>query len=440
MGRIDVLALGWQEDDMTLGAVKRLRAAERIILRTERCGAADYLRREGISFETFDALYDSSDDFDELAERVAEALYEAAQAGDVLYGVNDPGDQTAAVLMRLYPAAVSMSGGVSEGSALQIYAGGSFRQVGALDDFTPDASVATLVREIDTPILAGELKLRLTEVYPDETMIVMAMANGEIRHVPLWEMDRQKGYGHICCALIPAVDDLTQKSRFSFDDLCRIMRRLRAFDGDPWDIEQTHQSLRRYLIEEAYEAAEAIDKDDPDALYDELGDVLLQVVFHAEIGREHGEFDVSDVTTAICRKMIDRHPAVFSGAMSDDSAAWEESKMLKKGQSSHAEALEGVAHSLPALLRASKILSRAAAFGCQLPQAGGPDGEQAIGDAIFALAQCAVRAGIDPEAALSAATQRFIDRFAKLEQTLARNGRAFASLTAEEAAELWKIR
>ena len=81
--------------------------------------------------------------------------------------------------------------------------------------------------------------------------------------------------GHTCCALIPAVDDLTQKSRFSFDDLCRIMRRLRAFDGEPWDIEQTHQSLRRYLIEEAYEAAEAIDKDDPDALYDELGECSI---------------------------------------------------------------------------------------------------------------------------------------------------------------------
>lgn len=438
MGRIDVLALGWQEDDMTLGAVKRLRAAERIILRTERCGAADYLRREGIEFETFDALYDLSDDFDELAERVAEALHEAAQAGDVLYGVNDPGDQTAAVLMRLYPDAVSMSGGVSEGSTLQIYAGGSFRQVGALDDFTPDASVATLVREIDTPILAGELKLRLSEVYPDETMIVMLMADGKTRRVPLWEMDRQENYGHTCCALIPAVDDLTQKSRFSFDDLCRIMRRLRAFDGDPWDIEQTHQSLRRYLIEEAYEAAEAIDKDDPDALYDELGDVLLQVVFHAEIGREHGEFDVSDVTTAICRKMIDRHPSVFSGAMGDDSAAWEESKMQEKGQSSHAEALEGIAHSLPALLRASKILSRAAAFGYEPPKTE-PADAQAIGDALLVLAQRAIYAGIDPESALSDATQRFVDRFAKLEQTLEKSGRSPASVTADETAALWKM-
>ncbi len=145
------------------------------------------------------------------------------------------------------------------------------------------------------------------------------------------------------------------------------------------------------------------------------------------------------MTTAICRKMIDRHPSVFSGAMGDDSAAWEESKRLKKGQSSHAEALEGVAHSLPALLRASKILSRAAAFGYQPPQADKAD-EQAIGDELLALAQRAMQAGIDPEAALSAATQRFIDRFAKLEQTLAQNGRAPTSLTADEAARLWKIR
>ena len=440
MGRIDVAVLGWQEDDMTLGAVKRLRGAERIILRTGRCGAADYLRREGIAFETFDALYDSCDDFDELAECIAQALHEAAQAGDVLYGVNDPGDQAAAVLMRLYPAAVSMSGGVSEGSALQIYAGGSFRQVCALDDFTPDASVATLVREIDTPILAGEVKLRLGEAYPDETMIVMAMADGEIRRVPLWEMDRQSGYGHVCCALIPAVDDLTQKSRFSFGDLCRVMRRLRAFDGDPWDIEQTHQSLRRYLIEEACEAAEAIDRDDPVALCDELGDVLLQVVFHAEIGHEHGEFDASDVTTAICRKMIDRHPSVFSGAMGDDSVAGEESKLREKGQNSHAEALESIAHSLPALMRASKVQSRAAAFGYQPPQAEGTADALIIGDELFALVQRAVRVGIDPESALSDAIQRFIERFAKLEQALERDGRSPASLTADETAGLWRIR
>ena len=439
MGRIDVLALGWQEDDLTLGAVKKLHSAKRIILRTERCGAADYLRREGISFETFDKLYDLSDDFDELADQVTSALNEAAQTGDVIYGVNDPGDQTAYVLMMRYPDTVSGSSGVSEGSELQIYAGSSFRQVGALDDFVPDASVATLVREIDTPILAGELKLRLGEVYPDETMIVMRMSNGSIRRVPLWEMDRQEGYDHTCCALIPAVDDLTQKNRFSMDDLCRVMCRLRAFDGDPWDIEQTHKSLRGYLIEEAYEVAEAIDKDDMDALCDELGDVLLQVVFHAQIGREHSEFNISDITTAICRKMIDRHPAVFSGATGDDSAAWEESKMREKGQSSHAEALDSIAHCLPALLRASKIQSRAVAFGYQMPQLKAAD-EQNVGDELFYIVQRAVQAGIDPEAALSGATQRFIDRFAKLEQTLKRNGRFPASLTADKTAKLWEIR
>ena len=162
------------------------------------------------------------------------------------------------------------------------------------------------------------------------------------------------------------------------------------------------------------------------------------MVFHAEIGREHGEFDVSDVTTAICRKMIDRHPSVFSGAMGDDSAAWEESKMQEKGQSSHAEALEGIAHSLPALLRASKILSRAAAFGYRPPKTE-PADAQAIGDALLVLAQRAIYAGIDPESALSDATQRFVDRFAKLEQTLEKSGRSPASVTADETAALWKM-
>ena len=167
--------------------------------------------------------------------------------------------------------------------------------------------------------------------------------------------------------------------------------------------------------------------------------MLLQVVFHAEIAREHGEFDISDVTTAICRKMIDRHPTVFTGVAGDDSAAWEEGKMREKGQNSHAEALEGIAHSLPALMRASKIQLRAAAFGYQPPQTEKTDDEQIVGDELFALVKRAACAGIDPETALSKATQRFIDRFAKLEQMLKCSGRSPASLTADETAQLWKI-
>lgn len=437
MGKIVIAALGWSEDDMTLGAVKKLKGAERIILRTQRCGAADFLKRESIAFETLDALYDQAEDFDELADSAAAQIMQAAQAGDVLYGVNDPGDETALRLMQCAPGDVVSLGGVSEGSPLQIYAGGSFRQVSALDDFAPDASVATLVREIDTPILAGEVKLRLTEVYPDETMIYLALPGGEIRRVPLWEMDRQGRYDHTCCALIPAVTELTEKSRFSFDDLIRIMRRLRAFDGDPWDIEQTHESLRRYMIEEAYEVADAIDQNDTDALYDELGDVLLQVVFHAEIGREHAEFDVSDITTAICRKMIDRHKHIFTGQNGSDDALWEQTKMQEKGLSSHADALGAVSRALPALMRAGKLCTRACSLGYRAPK-DAPLDAQSMGDSLFALAGQAARQGIDSEEALYKAADRFIDRLSALEQRLNAAGRTPGEMDESETNELWK--
>lgn len=437
MSKIEVVALGWSEDDMTLGAVKKLKSAARIILRTQRCGAAAFLKRENIAFETLDELYDQADDFDELAECAAARIMQAAQEGDVLYGVNDPGDETALRLVNYAPDSTVSLGGVSEGSPLQIYAGGSFRQVSALDDFVPDASVATLVREIDTPILAGEVKLRLTEAYPDETMIYLALPGGEIRRVPLWEMDRQGSYDHTCCALIPAVEALTEKSRFSFDDLIRIMRRLRAFDGDPWDIEQTHESLRRYMIEEAYEVADAIDRRDTDALYDELGDVLLQVIFHAEIGREHGEFDVSDITTAICQKMIDRHRHIFWGQEGSDDAAWEQTKMQEKGLSSHADALRAVTRALPALMRAGKVSNRTRSFGYPVPQDAEAD-KNLIGDMLFALAGRAARQGIDPEEALTQASDRFIARLDALERRLNASNRTPKETNAAEMDALWK--
>lgn len=439
MGKIEVVSLGWAEDDITLGAVKRLKSGARVVLRTAQCGAAGFLAREGIAFETLDELYDQAEDFDELTEEAAGRICRYAEAGDVVYGVNDPGDETAVMLMRLVPDQVVPRGGVSEGSALHIYAGASLRQVSALDEFTPDASVATLVRELDTPILAGEVKLRLSEVYPEEMTIYLAMPGGEIRCVPLWEMDRQEKYDHTSCALIPAVSELTEKSRFSFDDLKHIMSRLRAFDGDPWDIEQTHQSLRRYMIEEAYEVAEAIDNDDSDALYDELGDVLFQVAFHAQIAREHGEFDMSDITTAICRKMIDRHPHIFLGREGSDDEAWEQAKMQEKGLESHAESLKAVSSCLPALMRSGKVQARAQRFGYGAPDGDVPD-EKTLGDQLFKLAGWAARQDIDPEAALSAATNRFIERFAALEKALKKEAREPEKMTADEQNALWNGR
>jgi len=452
MGKICVACLGWTADDMTLGAVKRLRAAERIILRTARCGAAAWLDAEGIGYASFDALYDQADDFDGLTAQIVGALLRAAESGDVLYGVNDPGDATGAALLAEPEADVEFVNGVGEGGVLAAYSAGSFVQMNAIDSpmFQPDASRTTLAREIDGAILAGELKLRLMEAYPEEWPIIVSLPDGSLRRMPLCELDRMETYDHRVCALIPAVEDIMEKERYAFDDLNRIMRRLRAFDGCPWDREQTHASLRRYLIEEAYEVADAVDSGDTDALYDELGDVLLQVAFHAEIGRECGEFDISDVTTAICRKMIKRHPHVFGGerrgTAEDIVGLWERLKMQEGKLESAGEALERTGRGLPALMRAGKVLNKVRLFGAPTDELEGLlqaapehfDSEEAAGDFLLAAALRAARDGMDPELTLSRATDRLVRRFQRLEQAVRAEGRTLDALARDELFLRWK--
>ena len=157
--------------------------------------------------------------------------------------------------------------------------------------------------------------------------------------------------------------DFQCKDYYSMDDLLRIMELLRTPEGCPWDRAQTHQSIRRNMLEEAYEVAEAIDQQDPVHLQEELGDVLLQVVFHARMAQEAGQFDFGDVVDGICKKLVFRHPHVFGGVDARDSdaalTAWEAQKREEKGQKTAADTLDAVARSLPALIRSEKIQDKA---------------------------------------------------------------------------------
>jgi len=159
-------------------------------------------------------------------------------------------------------------------------------------------------------------------------------------------------------------EQLIKKDNYNFEDLKEIMRILRSENGCPWDIEQTHKSIRNNFIEEVYEAIEAIDDDNPELLKEELGDTLLQVVFHAQIGKESGEFDIDEVCNGICRKLIIRHPHIFSDITADTSeqvlSNWENIKIKEKGYENTEEYIESVAKSLPALMRAEKIQKRLA--------------------------------------------------------------------------------
>ncbi|MEM5780363.1 MAG: nucleoside triphosphate pyrophosphohydrolase [Lawsonibacter sp.] len=252
--------------------------------------------------------------------------------------------------------------------------------------------------------------------------------------------------------------DFQYMNRYGIEDLLRILEVLRGPGGCPWDREQTHRSIRRNMLEEAYEVAEAIDEDDPAHLKEELGDVLLQVVFHARMAQEAGLFSFDDVVDGICKKLVFRHPHVFGTADARDSdmalVAWEAQKREEKGLETVGDTLDAVARSLPALMRAEKIQDKAQKAGFDWDTVGPvldkiseeaqelrqavleqSNVEEELGDLLFVTAKAGRFLGLDSELALHAACEKFIRRF-RLVESLADKPLTQLDVPALEA--LWR--
>lgn len=250
----------------------------------------------------------------------------------------------------------------------------------------------------------------------------------------------------------------------AIDRLLAIMARLRAPEnGCPWDIQQTFSSIARHTIEEAYEVAEAIEAGDRASLKDELGDLLFQVVFYAQMGREEGCFDFEAIAEAICDKMIRRHPHVFGEAHVDSAkaqvAAWETTKAGERADKGAQSALDGVSTALPALTRALKLQNRAGRVGFDWPEprqvldkiieeadevraeidAQSPEDrlEDEVGDLLFACVNLARKLDLDPETALRRGNRKFERRFRRIEAALAAQGRGPAEASLDEMEALW---
>lgn len=210
------------------------------------------------------------------------------------------------------------------------------------------------------------------------------------------------------------------KKKKDFYELCNIVEKLRAPEGCPWDREQTHKTLAKHLLEEAYEACDAIDDAVPEKMADELGDVLLQVVMHAQIGKEEGTFDIDDVTDAISNKMIERHPHVFGDVSVKSSQEvldnWEEIKKAQRGQKSAYEAMLSVTKSLPALTKTEKIIGKAIKAGLYSRENSPAFAAEEIGERLFELCAFAYINGIDAEEELSAYTKKFIKNLKNIEE------------------------
>lgn len=250
-----------------------------------------------------------------------------------------------------------------------------------------------------------------------------------------------------------------RKDRYNIADLLKIMELLRSENGCPWDKVQTHESIRKNFIEETYEVIEAIDNKDIALMREELGDVLLQVVFHARMEEEVGNFTFDDVVDELCAKLVLRHPHVFGDVNASNEqealASWDKAKKDSKKQSD-SETLVAVSKALPALMRADKVGSRAAKVGYDFNDAKSalaklkteiaeleevldkPQAQEEMGDVLFSAVNVARKLGLDSEIILGASTDKFIDRFAKAEALAKQNGTTLSELDEQGLDELWE--
>lgn len=444
----------------------------RLILQTEKHITCSELLKANLQYETMDDLYTDAIDFDDLNTKIAQRLINGSDtvyvplgrgiSGELLDNIKTLAESNSTQIVLL------PSSGFSESAAAAIgfnMAGGDIVFANSLPDAF-DIKRPLAIEEIDSRLRAGEVKLALCEYYPDESDVMFMQLSDRndyiCRTIKLYELDRQNKYGADTVLLISPLD-YQEAERYGLDGLIWIMERLRAPDGCPWDIKQTHETLKTPLIEEAYEVLDAIQTGDMDSLCEELGDLLLQIVFHAQIEREHAGMNMRDICTGIVQKLIYRHPHVFTNAKKLNSSdevlvAWEKLKKAEKHQNSQTDVMNSVPKSFPALMRSFKVQKRAADVGfdwndpyealqkideekrevLDAHSVGDPTQlELEIGDLLFSVVNVSRLFKIDPELALSAATDKFVYRFSVMEKLIKDDGLAFEGLTLETMDTYW---
>ncbi|WP_026486840.1 bifunctional methyltransferase/pyrophosphohydrolase YabN [Caldanaerobius polysaccharolyticus] len=474
---INVVGLGpGNESFITKQTEEVLKWSDEIYLRTKRHPSAEWLDKNGFKYETFDFLYDSSDSFEQVYIKIADFLIEKVLSGKkVAYAV--PGhpliaEKSVEHLMNLAQkkginvcihSAVSFIDAVITAVKYDPVNGLKIIDGLSLGSQMPDRSCGNIITQVYDALVASDIKLKLMKVYDPEQDIMFVRSAGipkqeSVRRIKLFQLDMQKDIDHLTCIYIPPASS----SPYDFRDLVGIMERLRGEGGCPWDREQTHESLKQYLIEECYEVIEAINKKDPGKLQEELGDVLFQVVFHSRIAEEEGLFDIGDVINGVCSKMILRHPHIFSGVKVSGTdevlSNWDEIKKGEKGYTSTTQILKDIPKELPALMRSYKVQHKAAKVGFdwdkvedamdklyeeinelkEVYKSG--DREKIVeemGDVLFACVNVSRFLKVEPEQALTGTIEKFISRFSYIEKKAAEKGKSVQDMSLSEMDALW---
>ncbi|MDX8363142.1 nucleoside triphosphate pyrophosphohydrolase [Cytobacillus sp. IB215316] len=479
MKKITVIGLGAGDlEQLPLGVYRLLQRADHIYIRTNEHPVVQDLMKEGLHFNSFDNVYEKYDQFEEVYEEIVNVLISEALHKEILYAV--PGhpfvaERTVQLLVdkcSKYGIEINIAGGQSfldsTFTSLQIdpIEGFQFLDATSLQRQQIQYNQHIIICQMYDQFIASEVKLTLMEDLPDDYEVMILTAIGseaeEVRKVPLYELDRQSTISNLTSLYVPPVND--EKLLYhTFSSLRSVIAILRGPDGCPWDKKQTHQSLKKYILEEAYELVDAIDNDDVWNTIEELGDVLLQVMLHAQIGDDDGLFNIDDVVRSITEKMIRRHPHVFAGERVVDSDEvvynWEQIKQdEKKGMKHSASLLEEVPKSLPGLLRAYKYQKKAAQVGFDWDdvspmwdkvreeieefQVEATNHNQKnmlteFGDILFALVNISRYYKIDPEEAITSANNKFYKRFRFIENTVRDEGKEIESLSLEQLDEIW---
>ncbi|AJD89392.1 hypothetical protein JMA_00750 [Jeotgalibacillus malaysiensis] len=478
MNHITVIGLGAGDlNQLPLGIYKKLTAADKLYVRTAEHPVLNELSAEGVTYESFDHIYESHDRFEDVYAEITEKLVQLAESAPVLYAV--PGhplvaEQTVQNLLALEKEgriSLTIEGGQSFLDPLFTAAGfdpvDGFQLLDgtALESESINPGQHVIIGQVYDSMTASDVKLELMNKYPDEHIVKIVTAAGskaeEIREVKLYELDHGMVLSNLTSVYVPPLEK-EEDFYGEFSKLREIISILRSPVGCPWDREQTHESLKRYLIEETYEFLEAVDRGDIDEMINELGDVLLQVMLHAQIGEDDGYFNITDVIQGVSAKMVRRHPHVFADAEAetaeDVTDAWQQIKHEEKG-GAPSRLLEDAGSGMPALMQAYEIQKKAAKAGFdwddhsdawdkfeeewqefqeEVANGDKPASLREFGDVLFALVNVSRFHGIYPEEALVMANQKFISRFQFVEDRVNESGKPFKAFSLGELDEFWK--
>ena len=462
---ITVIGLGVEKGDLTergkTAILEGAKAGAKIVVRTGNTRSYESVLALGVEHVCLDYVYEKSRSFETLNKNLAKAVLAFGENTVYLVDGSAGEDISVKALLKAKRGKVQVIGGVSKISAIAEKANFktcSYTAVSAYELFDKASKGLTLpllVYDVDDRALASDVKLVLSDLFGDEMKAVFVTGD-KTKRIGVYELDRQKSYDYLTALAIDEVD-LLEKKRFTVEDLKELVVRLRAPDGCPWDRVQTPESIKMSAIEEAYELVDAIDLDDDEKILEETGDLLLQTVFHAVLKEEQSAFNLTDVLTGVCEKIITRHTHVFGkdSASSADGAisVWEQNKMKEKGQDTFAKSVNDVPKCFPATMRAQKIGKRASKAGMDFASVEDAKArlmeelqefdvayssgdkvktEKELGDVLFAVVNVGRKAGVDTEKALKESAERFAKRFTLAEKFALDDGKIVTELSANE--------